>query len=199
MLLVRPDDLVAMLREHRLDVQAVYDADEVTLRVPDMGVLGFGRPSTRRSTISSSSFVPTPLASSASRLGSWPPAEATHAAALLRFALAGEDEQRLMLGLEEPERSLRPRRSVRTPTWDEFREFLRHDDWEADRATGHDFFEKTLPDGEILRTHASRSGSKTSSPGSFQGDLVRPAPPERGRVLEGPPDEEAGAAAEPGA
>src|SRR3970040_2336727 len=42
MLLVRPDDLVAMLGEHRLDVQAVYDADEVTLRVPDMGVLGYG-------------------------------------------------------------------------------------------------------------------------------------------------------------
>ncbi len=42
MLLVRPDDLMAMLGEHRLDVQAVYDADEVPLRVPDMGVLGVG-------------------------------------------------------------------------------------------------------------------------------------------------------------
>ena len=42
MLLVRPDDLVAMLGEQRLNVQAVYDSDEVTLRVPDMGVLGFG-------------------------------------------------------------------------------------------------------------------------------------------------------------
>lgn len=46
---------------------------------------------------------------------------------------------------------------MRTPTWDEFREFLRHDDWDEDRSTGHDFFEKTLPDGEILRTRASRS------------------------------------------
>jgi hypothetical protein len=60
---------------------------------------------------------------------------------------------------------------VRTPTWDEFRAFLRHDDWEEDRATGHDFFEKTLPDGEILRTHASRSGSKTMSPGRFKAIL----------------------------
>jgi hypothetical protein len=60
---------------------------------------------------------------------------------------------------------------VKTPTWDEFREFLRHDDWEEDRATGHDFFEKTLPDGEILRTHASRSGSKTMSPGRFKSIL----------------------------
>jgi hypothetical protein len=60
---------------------------------------------------------------------------------------------------------------LRTPNWDEFREFLRHDDWEEDRATGHDFFEKTLPDGEILRTHASWSGSKTMSPGRFKAIL----------------------------
>lgn len=60
---------------------------------------------------------------------------------------------------------------MRTPSWDELREFLRHDDWEEDRATGHDFFEKTLPDGEILRTHASRSGSKTMSPGRFKAIL----------------------------
>jgi len=60
---------------------------------------------------------------------------------------------------------------VRTPSWDQFREFLRHDGWEEDRTTGHDFFEKTLPDGEILRTHASRSGSKTMSPGRFKAIL----------------------------
>jgi hypothetical protein len=60
---------------------------------------------------------------------------------------------------------------VRTPTWDELREFLKHDDWEEDRATAHDFFEKTLPDGEIVRTHVSRSGSKTMSPGRFKAIL----------------------------
>ncbi|MBA3778530.1 MAG: hypothetical protein H0X16_04385 [Chloroflexi bacterium] len=60
---------------------------------------------------------------------------------------------------------------MKTPTWDELREFLKHDNWEQDRATGHDFFEKTLPDGEILRTHASRSGSKTMSPGRFKAIL----------------------------
>ena len=60
---------------------------------------------------------------------------------------------------------------MRTPSWDEFREFLRHDDWQEDRATGHDFYEKTLSDGEILRTHASRSGSKTMSPGRFKAIL----------------------------
>lgn len=60
---------------------------------------------------------------------------------------------------------------MKTPSWDEYRDFLRHDDWEEDRATGHDFFEKTLPDSEILRTHASRSSSKTMSPGRFKSIL----------------------------
>jgi len=61
---------------------------------------------------------------------------------------------------------------VRTPSWDELREFLKDDGWTADRTTGHDFFEKTLPDGEILRTHASRSGAKTMSPGRFKAILA---------------------------
>lgn len=60
---------------------------------------------------------------------------------------------------------------MRTPSWDEFREFLRYDDWAEDRATGHLFFEKTVLDGEILRTHASRAGSKTMSPGRFKAIL----------------------------
>lgn len=65
---------------------------------------------------------------------------------------------------------------MKTPTWDELREFLRLDGWIADRSTTHDFFEKVLPDGEILRTHASRSGSKSISPGRFKailGDQLR--------------------------
>jgi hypothetical protein len=103
MLLVRPDDLVAMLGEHRLDVQAVYDADEVTLRVPDMGVLGFGE--TLDEAIDD---LLVELRAYATRFFREPArfmatSRATHAAALLRFALAGEDEQRLMLRLEEPE------------------------------------------------------------------------------------------------
>ena len=60
---------------------------------------------------------------------------------------------------------------MRTSIWEEFREFLGHDRWAEERVTGHDFFEKTLPDGEILRTHASRSGSKTMSPGRFKAIL----------------------------
>ena len=104
MLLVRPDDLVAMLGDHRLDVQAVYDADEVTLRIPDMGVLGFG--DTLDEAVDdlivelrayATRFFREPARFLATNRGA-------HAAALLRFALAAEDEQRLMLGLEEPER-----------------------------------------------------------------------------------------------
>ena len=103
MLLVRPDDLVAMLGNHRLDVQAVYDANEVTLRVPDMGILGFGE--TIEDAIDdllvemrvyATRFFREPARFMATSRG-------THAAALLRFALAREDEQRLMLGLDEPE------------------------------------------------------------------------------------------------
>jgi len=103
MLLVRPDDLVAMLGEHRLDVRAVYDQDEVTLRIPDMGVLGFGE--TLDEAIDdlleelrayATRYFREPGRFLATRRGS-------HAAALLRFALADEDEQRRMLGVEEPE------------------------------------------------------------------------------------------------
>lgn len=104
MLLVRPDDLVAMLGEHRLDVQAVYDADEVTLRVPDMGVLGFGG-----NLDEAIDDLLVELRAYATRVFREPArfmatSRGAHAAALLRFALAGEDEQRLMLGVENPDR-----------------------------------------------------------------------------------------------
>jgi hypothetical protein len=106
MLLVRPDDLVAMLGELRLDVRAVYDAGEVTLRIPEMGVLGFGdtldealedlltalRGYTERFFREPDRFMAT--------------SRRAHAAALLRFALASEDEQRRMVKVEEPEAEL---------------------------------------------------------------------------------------------
>ncbi len=60
---------------------------------------------------------------------------------------------------------------MRTPSWDEILEFLELDRWIGDRATGHDFFEKVLPNGEILQTHASRSGTTTISPGRFKAIL----------------------------
>lgn len=103
MLLVRPDDLVAMLSEHRVDVQAVYDADEVTLRVPDMGILGFGE--TLDEAVDD---LLVELRAYATRFFREPArflatSRGDHAAALLRFALADDDEQRRMLGVEEPE------------------------------------------------------------------------------------------------
>jgi hypothetical protein len=67
---------------------------------------------------------------------------------------------------------------LRTPDWDEVREFLKYDGWEHDaqRSTDHDYFEKALPDGEILITRVSRSRKKTMSPGRFNAilsDLLR--------------------------
>jgi Antitoxin of toxin-antitoxin, RelE / RelB, TA system len=103
MLLVRPDDLVTMLGDHRIDVQAVYDHDEVTLRALEMGVLGFGE--TLDNAVDdlldelrayATRFFREPARFMATSRGA-------HAAALLRFALADEDEQRRMLGVEEPE------------------------------------------------------------------------------------------------
>ena len=60
---------------------------------------------------------------------------------------------------------------MKTPSWDEILEFLKSDRWAEDRSTGHDFFEKVLPNGEILHTHSSRSGGKTISPGRFKAIL----------------------------
>jgi hypothetical protein len=60
---------------------------------------------------------------------------------------------------------------VKTPSCDEVLEFLKLDRWAEDRSTGHAFFEKVLPNGEILHTHAARSGGRTMSPGRFRAIL----------------------------
>jgi hypothetical protein len=57
---------------------------------------------------------------------------------------------------------------LRTPSWDEFREFLRQDGWEADRATGHDFFERPSRTAKSCARMHPGSGSKTFSPGRFK-------------------------------
>jgi len=103
MLLVRPDDLLAMLGDRQFDVRAVYDSDEVTLRVPDMGVLGFGE--TLDEAVDD---LLEQLRAYATRFFQEPArfmatSRRSHAATLLRFALADEDEQRRMLGLDEPQ------------------------------------------------------------------------------------------------
>lgn len=57
---------------------------------------------------------------------------------------------------------------MRTPSYDEVREFLRADGWMVSRKTGHESCEKVLPNGEVLETRASWSGKKTMSPGRFR-------------------------------
>ena len=60
---------------------------------------------------------------------------------------------------------------MRTATYDEILRFLRIDGWVPVRTTGHVHYEKRLPSGETLRTHASWSGQKTMSPGRFHAIL----------------------------
>jgi hypothetical protein len=60
---------------------------------------------------------------------------------------------------------------VKTPSYDEIRQFLKADGWSISRRSGHEFYEKVLPSGEILETRASWSGKKTMSPGRFQAIL----------------------------
>lgn len=101
MLLVRPEDLIAMLGDQRFQVLAVYDEGEVTLRVPEIGVLGFG--DTLDEALADlltelrvyvARFFEDPSRYLAGR-GVPPPA-------LLRFALSTEEEQRTVLGIEAP-------------------------------------------------------------------------------------------------
>jgi hypothetical protein len=61
---------------------------------------------------------------------------------------------------------------VRTPTWGEIERFCRIDGWRESQRTGHVFFEKTLSDGTVLRTHRSFAAGKTMSPGRFK-DILR--------------------------
>lgn len=61
---------------------------------------------------------------------------------------------------------------MRTPTFDEIEAFLKIDGWSQDRSTGHDFYEKVLPNGETIRSHRSFAGKKTMSPGRFKAILA---------------------------
>lgn len=57
---------------------------------------------------------------------------------------------------------------MRTPTWGEVERFCRVDGWQESRRTDHVFFEKTLADGTVLRTHRSFASGKTMSAGRFK-------------------------------
>lgn len=98
MLLVRPDDLAIMLGDQRLDVRVVHDEGEVTLRIPDMGVLGFGE-----TLDEATDDLLVELRAYAARYFEDPvrylnTPRVAHAGALLRFAISPHDEQRRMLG-----------------------------------------------------------------------------------------------------
>lgn len=97
MVLVRPDDLVAMLGDLRIEVEAVYDEGEVTLSVPSMGILGFGG-----SLDEATTDLLAELRAYAARYFQDPTrylatARRGHAGPLLQFALADEEAQRQML------------------------------------------------------------------------------------------------------
>ena len=59
----------------------------------------------------------------------------------------------------------------KSATWDDIESFLHADEWTTTRETSHEFFEKLLPNGDLLRTHVSRSGHKTLGPGRFRAIL----------------------------
>ena len=165
MLLVGREDLARMLADQRLDVQVVYDEGEVTLRVPDLGILGFGDTYEEAAEdlvseleVYASSYFQNP---------------ARYAYSLASLACGRADAVRDLLARRAPGNAVggaggRTLGSMRTPTFDEIEGFLRIDGWSQDRSTGHDFYEKVLPDGETLRSHTSFAGKKTTSPGRFK-------------------------------
>jgi hypothetical protein len=108
MLLVRPADLLEWLPNEPLDVRAVYDAGEVTLSIPDMGVLGFGNSleEAERSLLGNLRSYAARFFENPARYGATK--RRAHAPALLRFALADEAGQRALLGqgMAAPSREL---------------------------------------------------------------------------------------------
>ncbi len=97
MLLVRREDLARMLADQRLDVEVVYDEGEVTLRVPDLGVLGFGDTYDEAAEdllteleVYAASYFQNPARYAYT-------SRASHAGVLMRFAISSPEERRAML------------------------------------------------------------------------------------------------------
>ncbi len=103
MLLVRTDDLLAMLPSEPFDVEVAFDPASVTLAVPSLGVIGVGETTDLAADdllieirAYAKRFFANPLRYFAAGQGE-------RAGALLAFALADEDGQRRMvLGAAEP-------------------------------------------------------------------------------------------------
>ncbi len=97
MLLVRPEDVLLMLGDQRIEVEAIYDAGEVTLTTPKLGVLGFGE-----SLEEALDDLLEELRAYVARFFAEPQrylmaGRGSHAGALLRFALTRVDGQRELL------------------------------------------------------------------------------------------------------
>jgi hypothetical protein len=60
---------------------------------------------------------------------------------------------------------------VKTPTWRQIERFCGIDGWREVRSSDHAFYEKTLPDGTVLRTHRSFASRKTMGAGRFKAIL----------------------------
>ena len=103
MLLLRPEDLVEMLGNQRFDVVATYDAGEVTLSAPDLGIVGLGD-----TLAQAMEDLVVELRAYAERFFADPGRYAAterraHAGLLLRFALTPPHEQAALL-VAEPDR-----------------------------------------------------------------------------------------------
>jgi hypothetical protein len=100
MLLVRPEDLLEWLPNEPFDVRAIYDDGEVTLSIPDMGVLGFGDSlaEAEQSLLDNLRAYAARFFANPARYGATK--RRAHAPGLLRFALADQAGQQALLGQE---------------------------------------------------------------------------------------------------
>jgi hypothetical protein len=114
MLLLRPEDLLDLLAGQRLDVIATYDAGEVTLAAPDLGIVGLGD-----TLAEATEDLVTELRAYAERFFADPARYAAterraHLGPLLRFALTPSDEQAALLAAEPSTAMMRSTSSERT-------------------------------------------------------------------------------------
>lgn len=105
MLLVGREDLAHMLAGQRLDVGVVHDEGEVTLRIPELGLLGFGDTYEEAAEdllseleVYAASYFQNPARFAFT-------SRASHAGVLMRFAISSPEERLAMLSeapVDEP-------------------------------------------------------------------------------------------------
>ena len=184
MLLIRPEDLVAMVADQRFDVRAVYDGGRSPCAFPNSGYSDSATPSTPPPRTSSPSCGCMSSGSSRTHRGTSLVGRAAPRDAALR---AGRERMSSAPCWASARASPggRRRRALRTPDWDEVRAFLRYDRWEPDRApsTDHDYFVKSTAQRRDLGHEGLTLGCEDDEDGTLQGDPLRPAPRQRSSVL----------------